>query len=186
MISPSSSSANIFVVHAQKLNNSDISNWNFSVFQNSTKGLSVKYPTNWTIIEPTGNETFRVQDDQNGHFVIIVDNSTKVSLEDYSIKYIQSKNSSLSDFIPIFSNPFEIIEKNTNYTMADKPAVKLVYKYPCMPDLATCTVLDIWTTTANKAFHAIYQALPMLDLELDPSMPIVQYMIESINITQSD
>jgi hypothetical protein len=57
--------------------NSTFSKPNYSTFQDSTLGLSLKYPTNWTILESTGNETFMIENKQGGQFEIVVANSSE-------------------------------------------------------------------------------------------------------------
>jgi hypothetical protein len=129
----------------------------------------------------------QLSNNNGGIFSIKVDKLLGDSIEQYSIKYIQNKNNSFSDFIPILRNPFEIIEYYNNYSISNISGNKLVYKYPCMPDLAKCSVLDIWAATSNKdVFHLIYQATPNRDLEKDISYPIVIDMIKSFRIDTRD
>jgi len=154
----------------------------FSLFQNSTSGITILYPSNWTNLERSGNVSFAVSSPQGSHFSIIVDKLFGDTLEDHSGKYIQSKNNSLSHFLDVFPTPFEVIKMDKNYVLSGSPAHKLIYKYPCFPDLATCTVLDIWTINNDKVFHVIYQTPVTLDLESDISLPIVEKMIKSFKI----
>jgi hypothetical protein len=154
----------------------------FLVFKNSTSGITITYPSNWTNMERSGNTSFAIHNPEWGVFSIVVDKLLGNTLEEHTVQYIQHKNNSLSDFLPIFSNPFDIIKIDKNYTLTGTPAHKLIYKYPCSPDLATCTVLDVWTTRNDNVFHIIYQTPVTLDLESDPSLPIVNEMIKSFHI----
>jgi hypothetical protein len=113
---------------------------------------------------------------------MVVDKPLGNPLEEHGDKYIQSKNDSLSSFLDIFPTPFDVIKIDKTYVLAETPAQKLIYKYPCFPDLATCTVLDIWTIKNDKVFHLIYQTPVTLDLSSDMSLPIVDKMIKSFKI----
>jgi hypothetical protein len=179
---------NIFAQN--ETNNSLDSNGNdtkantFSVYQNETTGISISYPSNWTKLETTGNETLGLASSPfGGFFFIIVDKLKESNLEAHSIKYVQNINKSYSSFDPGFENLFNITEFDRNYTLDGNPAYKLVYVYPCMPDLAQCAVLDIWIDSNEKVIHLIYKTPPPINnLESDLSYSLVMDMIKSFKL----
>lgn len=182
--------SNHFGVYAQnEVNNLIYSNGNdtqtnaFSVYQNTTTGITISYPSNWTKLETSGNETFALANSQfGGLFFIIVDKLKESNLEDHSVKYIQNINKTYS-YDTIFGNLFNITEFDRKYTLDGNPAHKLIYVYPCMLDLAQCAVLDIWTESNEKVIHVIYKTPPPhVNLESDPSYSLVMDMIKSFKL----
>jgi hypothetical protein len=156
---------------------------NFLVYDNDTTGITISYPSNWTMLQPYGNTTFALSSANGGQFSIIFDKLLEGNLEQHAIKYIKDKNDSLSIYRPIMYKPFEIIESVGNYTIGGNPAFELVYTFPCMPDLAKCAVLDIGTINKGNVYHIIYKTPPPItDLQLDPAISLVMHMVESFKV----
>ena len=135
-------------------------------------------------METYGNETFALSASQyGGLFFIIVEELKESNLENYAIKYVQNINKSYSNFDPMFGNLFNITEFDRHYVLDGNPAYKLVYVYPCRPDLAQRSVLDIWTESNEKVIHVIYKTpSPINSLESDLSYSLVMDMIKSFRL----
>lgn len=179
---------NYAVTHAQNQNeipvitNGSISS-NTLIYQNSTLGISLEYPSNWTKMELWGNETLKLYNNQGGIFSVVVDQLSNNTLEEHITKFIENKNKSLSNQISFFPNPFTIIDWDKNYLINNNNASKLIFKFPCMGDLSTCTVLNIWTLSNDRLFLISYLTVPF-DLQSDPYFPQVMDMIKSLRINE--
>lgn len=168
----------LVLVYAQNSNNS------LSTYQNSTYGITIKYPHNWSIIDSAGIENTDVdivtflspnQDDN----AIVEVHQDKPDNVDRDI------GAYLSSTISLYKNnlhDFKVIESNTNSSLAKNNAYKLIYTYTTgdgfkMKDLETGTMIG------TKIYYIIYDGKESV---FDNYSPIVQTMIDTFKVAATN
>jgi hypothetical protein len=166
------------LVYAQNTNNS------LSIYQNSTYGISIKYPHNWSIIGSAGIQDTDVdivtllspnQDDN----AIVEVHQDKIGNDTKDIGTYLSSTSSL------YKNSlkdFKVIESNTNSVLAGNKAYKLVYTYTT-GDGFRMKDMEIGTMINNKVYYIIYDGRESV---FDTYTPIVQSMIDTFKINPAN
>ncbi|MGN6560206.1 MAG: PsbP-related protein [Candidatus Nitrosocosmicus sp.] len=163
------------LVYAQDTNSS------LSTYQNSTYGITIKYPHNWSIIGSAGVQdtdidivTFLspVQDDN----VIVEVHQDK---QGNSTKDIGAYLSSLSSLYKNNIKDFNVIESDTNSYLAGKAAYKLVFTYTT-GDGFRMKDMEIGTLIGNKVYYIIYDGRESV---FDNYTPVVQSMADTFKVT---
>jgi PsbP len=163
------------LVYAQDTNSS------LSTYQNSTYGITIKYPHNWSIIGSAGVQdtdidivTFLspVQDDN----VIVEVHQDKLG---NGIKDIGDYLSSLSSLYKNNIKDFNVIESNTNGFLAENKAYKLVFTYTT-GDGFRMKDMEIGTLIGNKVYYIIYDGRESV---FDNYTPVVQSMADTFKVT---
>ncbi|HEY0579974.1 MAG TPA: PsbP-related protein [Candidatus Nitrosocosmicus sp.] len=163
------------LVYAQDTNSS------LSTYQNSTYGITIKYPHNWSIIGSAGVQdtdidivTFLspVQDDN----VIVEVHQDK---QGNSIRDIGAYLSSTSSLYKNNIKDFKVIESNTNGFLAGNKAYKLVFTYTT-GDGFRMKDMEIGTLIGNKIYYIIYDGRESV---FDNYTPVVQSMADTFKVT---
>jgi eukaryotic-like serine/threonine-protein kinase len=163
------------LVYAQDANTS------LSTYENSTYGITIKYPHDWAIIGSAGVEDADVDivtflsPNQNDNAIVDVHQD---KLGNGSIN-IGSYLSSIISLYKTDLNDFKVIGSNTNSTMVGKNAYKLIYTYTT-GDGFKMKDMEIGTMIGNKVYYIIYDGKESL---FDKYIPIVQAMIDSFKVT---
>jgi hypothetical protein len=153
-----------------------------SIYKNSTYGVTIKYPNEWSIDETGGiddNDTNIVtfsSPNQNDHATVEI-HQDKPDEENSDISsYLTSETPSYNDL-----DDFKVIESNTNSLLAGNNAYKLIYTYT--DGGTTYKDMEIGTIVGDKAFYIAYD---VEESTFDSYLPIVQTMIDSFEVTASD
>jgi eukaryotic-like serine/threonine-protein kinase len=159
-------------------------NTRLSTYENSTYGITIKYPHDWAIIGSAGIEDTDVDivtflsPNQNDNTIVDVHQdrlgNSSINMDSYLSSIISIYKTDLHDF--------KVIESNTNSSMVGKNAYKLIYTYTTgdgfrMKDMETGTIIG------NKVYYIIYDGKESL---FDKYMPIVQTMIASFKVTSTN
>jgi len=166
------------LVYAQDANTS------LSTYENSTYGITIKYPHDWAIIGSAGVEdadidivTF-LSPNQNDNAIVDVH-------QDKLGNGSMNMGSYLSSIISIYRtdlHDFKVIESNTNSLMVGKNAYKLIYTYTT-GDGFRMKDMEIGTMIGDKVYYIIYDGKESL---FDKYIPIVQTMIDSFKVTSTN
>jgi eukaryotic-like serine/threonine-protein kinase len=158
---------------------------NFLLYENSTYGIKIQYPSGWDKIEDgirEGTKTNII-----AFFPASAANSNAsldISIDDISgengISLARYANNSLSDLKGSLTN-FKLIESsaNNNIVFAGIPAYKLVYSSTDRNSIVKD--MEIGAMQGNKVYTLTYEAGVN---EYDKYLPIMQKMIGSFQITK--
>ncbi len=163
------------LVYAQDTNTS------LSSYENSTYGITVKYPHNWSIIGSAGIE------DNDADIVTFLsptqnDNAVVDIHQDKPANGNSDIGTYLSSTISLYKNNLQdvkVIGSNTNSSLAGNKAYKLIYTYTTS-DGFRMKDMEIGTIIGNKAYYMVYDGKESL---FDNYLPIVQNMIDSFKVT---
>lgn len=163
------------LVYAQDTNTS------LSSYENSTYGITVKYPHNWSIIGSAGIE------DNDADIVTFLsptqnDNAVVDIHQDKPTNGNSDIGTYLSSTISLYKNNLQdvkVIGSNTNSSLAGNKAYKLIYTYTTS-DGFKMKDMEIGTIIGNKAYYIVYDGKESL---FDNYLPIVQNMIDSFKVT---
>lgn len=163
------------LVYAQDTNTS------LSSYENSTYGITVKYPHNWSIIGSAGIE------DNDADIVTFLsptqnDNAVVDIHQDKPTNGNSNIGTYLSSTISLYKNNLQdvkVIGSNTNSSLAGNKAYKLIYTYTTS-DGFKMKDMEIGTIIGNKAYYIVYDGKESL---FDNYLPIVQNMIDSFKVT---
>ena len=159
-------------------------NTSLSTYENSTYGITIKYPHDWAIIGSAGIEDTDVDivtflsPNQNDNAIVDVHQD---KLGNSSI----NMGSYLSSIISIYKtdlHDFKVIESNTNSLLAGSKAYKLIYTYTTGDGFKMKDV-EIGTILGDKVYYIIYDGKESL---FDKYMPIVQTMIDSFKVISTN
>jgi hypothetical protein len=160
------------------------SNTSVSTYKNSTYGITIKYPHNWSIIDSSGIEGNDVEivsflsPNQNDNAIVGIH-------QDKPINGNSDIGTYLSSTISLYKtnlHDFKAIESNTNSTLAGNKAYKLINTYTTN-DGFKMKDMEIGTIIGNKVYYVIYDGK---DSIFDNYQPIVQNMIDSFKITPTN
>jgi eukaryotic-like serine/threonine-protein kinase len=163
------------LIYAQSSNNTN------STYQNSTYGITIKYPTVWKINDSGGIDdtdvdivTFLSPDQNNNASLDVHQDKLDNASSDIG-SYLRFTTSSYKDEL----KNFKVIESDTNSSLAGNAAYKLIYTYTnddgtTMKDLETGTVMG-----NNKVYYLVYDNL---ESDYQKYLPTVQSMIKSLQI----
>ena len=155
-------------------------------YQNSSYGITIQYPTNWTKDEqdfdPNGTATNIVAlispltsrfDRYSETLYLSMERLTdqNMTLGEYAISQITDYNKTLTDF--------NLIELNTNITLGEdnKPAYRLIYTD--RDDGINYKTMEIGTIIGDKVYYIEYIAE---EKKYSNYMPTIQRMINSLEI----
>ena len=172
---------------------------NFKTYDSPLYGISIQYPSDWINDDDTEN---RFTPDNRVGFDIIVEfcpssyaSSSGIGRCLASSHYTFSVDvshlpagTSLNEFTTerilthklVDFTGFKIIESNSNITVSDNPAYKVVYRIK-PPDGDYLKKMEIWTIKNDKAYILEYTSKATGYLN---NLPVVQKMIDSFKINQ--
>lgn len=160
-------------------NSSNIRAENFSSYEQSNLGITIKYPQNWQrqdIDNFITKEVVAFLSPQSGDS----DFQEKVilSIEDYSGSLEQSK----ADFTKEISQRLSAakIIKTSSTTLAFKPGFQIIYTWKDEENNLNLKNLQIWTLKGNKAYILTYTAR---ENNYNKYIPIVEKMIKTFEIS---
>ncbi len=160
-------------------NSSNIKVENFSSYEQSSLGITIKYPPTWqrqdinniftkevvTFLSPQSSDGDNFQE------------KVTLSIEDYSGSLNQSKDDFTKEINKALS-AVEIVE-TTPTTLAFKPAFKIIYTGKDEENNLDFKNLQIWTLKGNKAYILTYTAKQE---DFDKFIPVVEKMIKTFEI----
>ena len=163
------------LIYAQSSNNTN------STYQNSTYGITIKYPTVWKINDSGGIDDTDVDivtflsPDQNNNAALDVHQDKLDNASSDIGSYLRFSTSSYKGEL----KNFNVIESDTSSSLAGNAAYKLIYTYTnddgtTMKDLETGTVIG-----NNKVYYLVYDSL---ESDYQKYLPTVQSMISSLQI----
>jgi eukaryotic-like serine/threonine-protein kinase len=163
------------LAYAQSSNNT------FSTYQNSTYGITIKYPTAWSYDQNGGIDDTDVDivtffsPDQNNNATLDVHQDKLDNASSDIGSYLRFTTSSYKGEL----KNFNVIESDTNSSLAGNAAYKLIYTYTnddgtTMKDLETGTLIG-----NNKIYYLVYDNL---ESDYQKDLPTVQSMIKSLQI----
>jgi S1-C subfamily serine protease len=157
-------------------------------YENGSYGIEIQYPANWTKDEedtdPSDGITDIVEfsspfesrlDSYSETLGISIEELTdqNMTLEEYASSLITAYNETFTDF--------NLIESNTNSTLAEKPAYKLVYTETLEDEDSTnLKTMETGTIIGERVYFIEYIAE---EEKYSNYLPIIQMMINSIEIT---
>lgn len=163
------------LIYAQSINNTLLT------YQNSTYGITIKYPTGWSIDESGGKDDMDVDivafisPNQNDNAAVDLHQDKSDNDSTNIGSYLGFTTSSLKEEL----KDFKILESDTNSSLAGNNAYKVIYTYTSddgnkMKDLETGTVIG-----SNTVYYVVYEAA---ENAFDKDLPVVQSMLNSLQI----
>jgi hypothetical protein len=144
----------------------------FLTYENSTLGIRMLYPSNWTIEHFDSNVSFVPPDGFESLVLSVSKLPTYYSLIDEINVHIKK----LDLYRPGPMGPMgRIIELTPTLLLDGKQAYRFVYEDVCMPDLTTCMNLQVWIISDDKIYRFHHVVMGSLD-------PVVETMIHSFRI----
>lgn len=155
-------------------------------YENSTYGIRIQYPANWTKDEQDSNPADSVTnivtlyspldsrvDEYSENVGVSVENLTNanITLEQYTDSLTDNYNETLTDF--------KVIESNTNTTLGDNPAYKLVYTDK--EDDINYKTMEIGALVGDKVYFIEYFAE---ENYYSKYFPTIQKIIESVEVVK--
>jgi S1-C subfamily serine protease len=155
-------------------------------YENSTYGIRIQYPANWTKDEQDSNPEDSVTDivtlyspldsrvdEYSENLGVSVENltSANITLEQYTDSLTANYNETLIDF--------KVIESNTNTTLGGNPAYKLVYTD--REDDINYKTMEIGALVGDKVYFIEYFAE---ENYYSKYFPTIQEIIESVEIVK--
>jgi eukaryotic-like serine/threonine-protein kinase len=159
-------------------------NTSLSTYENSTYGITIKYPHNWVIIGSAG-----IEDTDVDIVTFISPNQSDNAIVDVHQDKLDNGNSDIGAYLSsIISSyktdlhDFKVIGSNTNSSLVGKNAYKLIYTYTT-GDGFKMKDMEIGTIIENKVYYIVYDGKESL---FDKYIPIVQTMIDSFKVTSTN
>lgn len=156
-------------------------------YENSTYGIQMQYPSNWH-----KEENVSIGSDNNSTLVDVVKfNSPSKNISDTFSESLDIKVDNISDIKPItlaqyandtindLGQDFKIVESDTNATIADNPAYKLVYTG--VEEGVDLQAMLILTIKGDKAYIISFIAEP---IKFSFYLPTLLNMTNSFQITE--
>lgn len=150
---------------------------NFLTYESSNLGIKIQYPNSWKKDVKNDIVTFYPlkivvdSDTQTTKLLISVDNDQKIDLKQYVDQTVSSYREECLDF--------DLIERNTNITLAGYPAYNLVYTETISDDYIHIKSLEVGTIVGDKAYYIIYEAETENYFDY---LPQIQKIIDSFEI----
>jgi hypothetical protein len=173
-------------------NNSATSPADFLTYSNATYGVTIQYPSNWTVdnTEFPGDPLtqivgffapFESRVDTYAERLWIAQEQQSFSedfdLAQYAEQIVSNYNSTLTDF-----NLDEIDTETARLGNNDSPAYRIVYTERLQPDNIDLKTLEIGTVIEDKVYIITYHAETA---RYDQYLPIIEEMINSIELSDS-
>jgi hypothetical protein len=153
-------------------------------YENSTYGITIKYPHNWSIIGSAG-----IEDTDVDIVTFLSPNQTDNAIVDVHQDKPGNGNRDIADYlsstISLYKNDlhdFKVIESNTNSLLAGNKAYKLIYAYTT-GDGFKMKDMEIGTIIGDRVYYIIYDGKESL---FDNYMPIMKTMIDSFKVTTTN
>ena len=164
-----------------------------------THGIKIQYPSDWKLVERSDNGYHMLnviveflQPGQNNYYnpnISASHNSLRLSVEDYSTFEDTQDNTITGDQLQNIGNnrigsigiscpSFDLNSYIRNATLAGSPAYQIGFDYSYLDNHKKAT--EIWTIKDNKVYIINYVANEKV---YDTTLPVVQKMIESFQIT---
>jgi eukaryotic-like serine/threonine-protein kinase len=155
-------------------------------YENSTYGIRIQYPANWTKEEQDSNPADSVTnivtlyspldsrvDEYSENLGVSVENLTNanITLEQYTDSLTDNYNETLTDF--------KVIESNTNTILGGNPAYKLVYTDK--EDDINYKTMEIGALVGDKVYFIEYFAE---ENYYSKYFPTIQKIIESVEVVK--
>ena len=156
-------------------------NSTYLTYENSTYGITIKYPHNWSIIGSAG-----IEDNDVNIVAFLSPNQTDNALVEVHQDKLGNGNTDiaayLSSVISSYKNAlhdFKVIESNTNSLIAGNKAYKLTFAYTTgdgfkMKDMESGTIIG------DRVYYINYDGKESV---FDNYMPILKSMIDSFKVT---
>ena len=168
------------LIYAQSSNNNSL-----STYQNSTYGITIKYPPDWNVVE---SSAIKGTDIDIATFISPnqIDNAIVDIYKDKKDIIDKDTSTYLNSTISLYKNDlkdFKIIESSTNNLLAgSNVAYKLIYTYTTgdgfkMKDFETGAIIE------NKKYRIVYDGKESV---FDSYLPLVQDMINTFKISSTD
>jgi serine/threonine-protein kinase len=161
----------------------------FKLNENPSYGIHIQYPFNWRVDEGDVDSDDAVTDIVS--FVALIGNDSEtdgpslyMSIDNQSSNLNENLNEYLTTLIDDYNDTedFEVIESNTNSTLAGKLAYKLVFTDVYDDDI-NYESMEIGTIIGDKVYIATYEAE---EEQYSDYLPTVQKMIDSLKINASN
>jgi hypothetical protein len=163
----------------------------FLVYQNNTFAVKIEYPSSWSKAEKDTNSLDRFSEIVS--FYSPLQNSSDRYPEKVLLKVsdVGGQNRSLDDYLYdtinyniANSTEFQIIQADTNATVAARPAYKLIYNHMILENNTAVQTMEIGTIIGDKLYAISFNAEPV-------SYPsyysaYVQRMLSSFEITNNN
>jgi hypothetical protein len=176
----------------QDNNNSATQSPGFLTYTNATYGVTIQYPSNWTVdnTEFPGDPLtqivgffapFESRIDAYAERLWIAQEQQSFSedfdLAQYAEQIVSNYNSTLTDF-----NLDEIDTQTARLGNNDSPAYRIVYTERLQPDNIDLKTLEIGTVIEDKVYIITYHAETA---RYEQYLPIIEEMINSIELSDS-
>lgn len=158
----------------------------FKLNENPTYGIQIQYPFDWRIDEGDVDSDDAVTDIVS--FVALIGNDSETDGPSLYMSIDNASSSNLNEYLTTTINDyndtedFEVIESNTNSTLAGKLAYKLVFTDVDDDDI-DYESMEIGTIIGDKVYIATYEAE---EEQYSDYLPTVQKMIDSLKINASN
>ena len=171
-------------------------------YVNPIQGIKVQYPSDWKLVERGDNDYHMLntiaeflQPSQNNYYnsnISASHNSLRISVENYSaFADGQDNNNATSNQLQNIGNHrlgaigiscpgFDLKSYVRNVTLAGSPAYEINFDYSYLDN--NKKAIEIWTVKDTKVYIIDYVAYEHV---YDMTLPAVQKMIESFDITTS-
>jgi hypothetical protein len=150
----------------------------FKVYENTSAGLATQYPSSWKV-----NSTHDPEDPG----LVTTFNGPKGEIVELAVDPMGNKtltlNQAADDAITYYQNSskdFKLLQLNTDFTLAGKPAYKLEYISRDPDTKGIFKSMEVTTILQNKEYSISYLADPDT---YSTSLPLVQKIINSFKIT---
>jgi hypothetical protein len=164
-------------------------NSTFNLYENTTYGIQIQHPSDWEIDEGDVEPDDDVTDIVSFFAPIGNDSETDgpslyISIDNQSSNLNENLNEYLTTTINDYndSEDFEVVESNTNSTLAGYPAYKLVFTDVYDDDI-NYESMEFGTIIGDKVYFATYEAE---EEQYSDYLPTVQKMIDSLKINASN
>jgi hypothetical protein len=131
---------------------------NFLVYENSTAGIVILYPANWTKSDHYFNTTVAFFSLQDSIFTITVKELSKnMTLDRYTVEHISELNKTFRHpFTPPITTEFINITESSPTRVGANAAHKLTYQYYAGPDFLKFKATEIYTIINDRLYEMRY------------------------------
>jgi hypothetical protein len=167
----------------------------FSAYKNSTYGIRIQYPSNWTTEEEVSEKEIQESLQNYGIYPVVnfwppsengsQDSPFGIGIQIERLPFQESTmNEYIQESIDVFKAPntdLDIIELNTSSSLGGRPAFKYVLSY--LENDIKQKYLQIGTIISGKVYY-IYFSAP--EQKFSQYLPIIEKMIDSVEIVPTD
>jgi hypothetical protein len=159
-------------------------NSSFLTYENSTYGITIKYPHNWSIIGSGG-----IQDTDVSIVTLLSPNQTDSAIVEVHHDKLGNGNKDIASYLSsaISSyksalHDFKVIESNTNSLLGGSKAYNLVFAYTT-GDGFKMKDMEMGSVVGDNVNYIVYDGKESV---FDNYMPIVKSMIDSFKVTTTN